>query len=50
MIRVVSDAGPLITLSRAGYLDLLPVLFGQIIVPHAVYAEVIDIWKRSTGS
>jgi predicted nucleic acid-binding protein len=47
---VVSDAGPLITLSRAGYLDLLPVLFGQIIVPHAVYAEVIDIGKDRPGA
>lgn len=45
-MRVVSDAGPLITLSRAGYLWLLPALFGKVVVPRAVYTEVVEKGKR----
>lgn len=40
MTSVVSNAGPLISLARIGQLDLLPKLYGEIIVPSAVYAEV----------
>ncbi|MGQ9754993.1 MAG: DUF3368 domain-containing protein [Desulfotomaculales bacterium] len=38
---VVSDAGPLVTLGRTGYLGVLPGLFGRIIVPVAVYEEAV---------
>ena len=39
---VVIDASPLITLFRSGQADLLPRLFNQIIVPEAVWQEVVD--------
>jgi hypothetical protein len=43
---VVSNAGPLIWLSWAGQFDLLPTLFGRVIIAPAVYAEVVE---RATG-
>ena len=37
---VVSDSGPLISLMKAAKLDLLRVLYGEILIPQAVYAEL----------
>lgn len=39
-VVVISDAGPLSYLHRLGRLDLLPCLFGRVVVPPAVVAEV----------
>ena len=36
---VVSDASPLITLARAGHLELLHEFYGQILIPREVYEE-----------
>lgn len=42
---VVINASPLITLFRSGQADLLPRLFGKIVVPEAVWNEVVaDEW------
>ena len=38
---IVADAGPLIHLSKIGHLHLLQELYGRIIVPAAVYEEVV---------
>lgn len=38
---VVSDASPLITLSKLGRLALLPTLYHQVLIPQAVYDEVV---------
>ena len=38
---VVLNASPLITLFRSGQADLLPLLFKQIVVPEAVWQEVV---------
>jgi predicted nucleic acid-binding protein len=36
----VINAGPLVALSLAGQLELLPILFHRILIPRAVYQEV----------
>ena len=42
---VVVNASPLITLFRSGQADLLPRLFKRIVVPQAVWQEVVqDAW------
>jgi predicted nucleic acid-binding protein len=41
-VGIVCNAGPLISLARIGRLDLLPALFGEILVPPAVYREVTN--------
>ncbi len=43
---VVSDTSPLQYLHQAGYLHLLPALFGQIVVPPAVVAEIAEGIRR----
>jgi predicted nucleic acid-binding protein len=40
-VKVVSDSSPLIALARIGHFDLLPKLYGSIIVPTEVYNEVV---------
>lgn len=39
---VVADTSPLIYLSRVGALGLLHVLFGEVVVPRAVWTEVVE--------
>lgn len=48
---IVSDASPLIALGRIGKLDLLKEIFGSLILPDAVWQEVVDsgMEKRGTG-
>ncbi len=41
-MKVVSDAGPLIALGKLGTVDLPFRLYGQILIPHAVYVEVVE--------
>lgn len=38
---VVSNASPLITLSKLGQLNLLPKLYDRVLIPSAVYEEVV---------
>ena len=42
MPSVVSNTGPLIALATIGQLDLLLKLFGEILIPPAVRAEILD--------
>jgi uncharacterized protein len=37
---VVANAGPLIALAQIGQIDLLPALYGRIVIPQAVQREV----------
>jgi predicted nucleic acid-binding protein len=46
---VITDTTPIITLSLVGKLDLLQQLYGEVLVPPAVYAEVIAGGRRRTG-
>lgn len=43
MPRVVSDTGPLIALAAIGRFELLRKLFGGILIPPAVRAEILDV-------
>ena len=40
-MKIVSNASPLINLARIGKLGLLRVLYGELIVPDAVWQEVV---------
>ena len=40
-MKIVSNSTPLIALSRINELDLLRIIFSSIIVPSAVYNEVV---------
>jgi uncharacterized protein len=40
-VLVVSDASPVILLSRLGLLDLLPELYDRVVIPRAVFHEVV---------
>lgn len=40
-MKVVCNASPLVNLSRIGKLDLLKGLYGKILIPAAVYNEVV---------
>jgi predicted nucleic acid-binding protein len=41
-VIVVSDASPLIALSAVARLDLLRELFGTVLIPEAVYVEIVQ--------
>ncbi|MDX2134595.1 MAG: hypothetical protein SFV52_07410 [Saprospiraceae bacterium] len=41
---VVSDTSPIINLAMIGRLDLLPALFGKVIIPKQVY--LADKWQK----
>jgi len=47
---VVTNSGPLIGLAAAGQLDLLGVLFGSVLVPAAVFQEVVGVGLGRPGS
>lgn len=46
---IVSNSGPLINLAKIGRFSLLKQLFGKIIIPEAVYIEVVKEGKRKPG-
>ena len=47
---VVADSSPLIHLSRVGLLDLLTALFGDVVVPRAVWHEVVERRPTAPGT
>ena len=47
---VVADSGPIIHLSRVGLLELLPALYGSVVVPRAVFHEVVHDGAGQPGS
>lgn len=40
-MTIVSNASPLINLARIGKLDLLRELYGKLLIPQAVWQEVV---------
>jgi predicted nucleic acid-binding protein len=49
-MKVVSNASPLINLTRVGRLHLLPELFEEIFIPEAVWDEVVVQGKEHPGA
>lgn len=47
---VVADAGPIIALSVVASLDVMGQLFGRVLVPDAVYAEVVAEGRGRPGA
>jgi predicted nucleic acid-binding protein len=48
-LKVVSNAGPLISLSSINQLNLLKLLFGTVFIPQAVYREVVILGDNRPG-
>lgn len=49
-MTVVSDSGPLIALARIGALNLLPGVYGDIVIPVAVRDEIMNPDRKRTGT
>ena len=49
-LKVISNSTPLIALARINRFNLLQELFGQILIPQAVYVEVVTASKGRVGS
>jgi len=47
---VIADAGPIVALSIVGQLDILGRLFGKVLVPGAVYREVVIEGRGRPGA
>lgn len=47
---VVSDTSPLINLAAIGKLELVPTLFTRVIIPPAVFHEIVDLGAGQPGS
>ena len=41
-MAVYTDSGPLIALARIKHLELLPTIFGRVVVPGAVFRELTE--------
>jgi uncharacterized protein len=50
MSTVVSDASPLINLARIGRFELLHTFYGELLVPQAVYDEVVVRGRGRDGA
>ena len=46
---VVADSSPLIYLSRIRLLHILPTLFGDVVVPKAVWNETVERRRSAPG-
>ncbi len=47
---VVADSSPLIAMGRIGRLDILHTFFGQLLLPDAVWQEVVEAEREKPGS
>lgn len=47
---VISDASPLINLAIIGKLDLLPALFGKVVIPQKVFEEIVVQGSEMPGA
>jgi len=49
-MKVVSNASPLVNLARIGQLIVLPQLFGHVLLPDAVWQEVVEDGRGQPGA
>jgi predicted nucleic acid-binding protein len=49
-MKVVSNASPLINLARIGQLSLLPRIFSRVLIPEAVWQEVVVDGEDQPGA
>jgi predicted nucleic acid-binding protein len=49
-MTVVADSSPLIAMGRIGQLEILRAVFGQLLVPDAVWHEVVEAAADKPGS
>lgn len=49
-MKVISNSSPLIGLSSIGKLDTLKALCGKVIIPEAVFHEVVVLGENKTGA
>ena len=42
----VADSGPMIALAKLNHLRLLPAMYERVVIPRAVYDEVVTIGLR----
>src|SRR5947208_3422389 len=47
---VVSDASPMISLAAIGRLDLLRSLYGTLVIPRAIYREIVEMGAGLPGA
>ncbi len=50
MKLIVSNAGPIISFCRAGRLDILKLILSEIVIPGAVYSELVEHGKDRPGT
>lgn len=49
-MMIVSDASPLISLSQIDELELLKSLYGRLVIPQAVWVEVVELGAGEPGA
>lgn len=49
-MKVVSNASPLVNLARIGQLRVLPLIFGRVLLPDAVWQEVVEDGRGQAGA
>ncbi len=45
-MTVITNSGPLMALAKLGLLHLLPQLYGKVLLPEAVYSEVVSTGRE----
>ena len=50
MKAIVADASPLINLARVGHFELLTIFYNRVVIPEAVYNEVVVQGEGHDGS
>jgi hypothetical protein len=48
--KFISDSTPLIALARIEELDLVPQIFGEVLIPEAVYGELVEARGDAPGA